>query len=250
MLHVDGLTVAYGGVRALDGVSLSVPARSLVGLIGPNGAGKTTFLDAVTGFTPYGGSVRLGDRALDGVAPHRRARVGLVRTFQSVELFDDLDVAGNLRVAAERLRWWRPLTDLVSPRPSSALPGPVAAAVEVLGVGGLLGRAPGALSEGERKLVGLCRALACEPRVLLLDEPAAGLDTAESRMLAVALRAVVDTGVTVLLVDHDMDLVLGTCEAVHVLEFGRLIASGAPDVVRHDERVVAAYLGSTAGVGS
>jgi len=250
MLRVDGLTVAYGGVRALDDVTLSVPAGAIVGLIGPNGAGKTTFLDAVTGFTPCRGSVWLGDGSLDGVPPHRRAGRGLVRTFQSIELFADLDVAANLRVAAERLRWWRPLADLVRPRPSSTLPPSVAAAVDVLGVGELLGRAPDELSEGERKRVGICRALACSPRVLLLDEPAAGLDTTESRTLAAALRAIVDTGVTVVLVDHDMDLVLGTCETVHVLEFGRLIASGPPEVVRHDERVVAAYLGTTAGAAA
>ena len=246
MLHVEGLTVDYGGVRALDGVTLAVAAGALVGLSGPNGAGKTTFLDAVTGFTPAAGSVRLGERVLDGLPPHRRSRLGLVRTFQAVDLFDDLDVAGNLRVAAERLQWWRPLVDLLRPGATSDLPAPVHAAVALLGIGDLLERGTGELSEGQRKLVGLCRALACGPRALLLDEPAAGLDTVESRSLAQALRAVAASGVTVLLVDHDMDLVLGSCDAVHVLDFGRVIASGPPEAVARDERVVAAYLGRAA----
>jgi branched-chain amino acid transport system ATP-binding protein len=241
-LSARSLTVSYGGVRAVDGVSLNVEVGTLAGLIGPNGAGKTSLIDALSGFVAYEGSVELGGVALDGLPPHQRVRRGLVRSFQSVELFDDLDVRGNLLVAAERLTVWGALRDLVLPRRSPAA-ARLDRAVDVAGIGHLLGRRIGELSEGERKLVGLCRALVTDPRVLLLDEPAAGLDTGESRQLGERLRAVVEAGTAVLLIDHDMDLVLDVCDVVHVVDGGRHIASGTPAEVRADDRVVAAYLG-------
>ena len=225
LLRTDVLTVQYGGVRAVDSLSIDVDAGELVGLIGPNGAGKTTCIDAVGGFVPYSGSVLLDDRSLDRTPAHKRARLGVVRSFQQVELFDDLDVRGNLLVAAGRAS--------------------IDDAVDLFGIDHLLERGTGELSEGERKLVGLARALARRPRVLLLDEPAAGLDTEESEALGVRLRAVVRSGVSVLLVDHDVSLVLGVCDRIHVIEEGALIASGIPDVVRSDPRVVAAYLGAS-----
>jgi ABC-type branched-subunit amino acid transport system ATPase component len=229
-------------VRAVDGVTLDVEAGTLTGLIGPNGAGKTSVIDALSGFVGYEGSVVLDGVALDDLPPHERARRGLVRSFQTVELFDDLDVQGNLLVAADGLTVWGAFRDLVAPRRVSS-GGRLDRAVEVVGIGDLLGRGTGELSEGERKLVGLCRALVAGPSVLLLDEPAAGLDTAESRRLGERLRAIVETGITVLLVDHDMDLVLNVCDLVHVIDGGRHIASGTPDEVRRHERVAAAYLG-------
>ena len=241
-LSARSLTVSYGGVRAVDDVSLDVEAGTLTGLIGPNGAGKTSLIDALSGFVAYEGSVELGGAALDGLPPHQRVRRGLVRSFQSVELFDDLDVRGNLLVAAERLTVWGALRDLVVPR-RSLTAARLDRAVDVAGIGHLLDRRTSELSEGERKLVGLCRALVTDPRVLLLDEPAAGLDTGESRQLGERLRAVVDAGTGVLLIDHDMDLVLDVCDVVHVVDGGRHIASGTPAEVRGDERVVAAYLG-------
>jgi branched-chain amino acid transport system ATP-binding protein len=243
LLRTTSLTVSFGGVRAVDAVTLSVEAGTLVGLIGPNGAGKTSLIDALSGYAAYEGSVALGDVTLDGLRPHERARLGLLRSFQTVELFDDLDVRGNLLVAAGRVTIWGALRDLVAPRrvPSA---GPLDHAVELAGIGHLLDRGTDELSEGERKLVGLCRALAARPRVLLLDEPAAGLNTAESRNLGERLRAIVEAGTTVLLVDHDMDLVLNACHQVHVIEGGRHIASGTPAEVRRSEQVVAAYLGT------
>jgi branched-chain amino acid transport system ATP-binding protein len=241
-LSARSLTVSYGGVRAVDGVTLDLEPRTLAGLIGPNGAGKTSLIDALSGFVAYDGSVELGGVVLDGLPPHHRVRRGLARSFQSVELFDDLDVRGNLLVAAERLTVWGALRDLVVPRRSTAA-ARLDRAVDVAGVGHLLDRRTGELAEGERKLVGLCRALVTDPRVLLLDEPAAGLDTGESARLGERLRAVVEAGTAVLLIDHDMDLVLDVCDVVHVLDSGRLIASGTPAEVRSDDRVVAAYLG-------
>jgi branched-chain amino acid transport system ATP-binding protein len=241
-LSARSLTVAYGGVRAVDRLSLDVEAGSLVGLIGPNGAGKTSLIDALSGFVAYEGSVELGGVPLDGLPPHQRVRRGLVRSFQSVELFDDLDVRGNLLVAAERLTVMGALRDLVAPRRS-----PTAAridrAVDIAGIGHLLDRPTSELSEGDRKLVGVCRALVADARVLLLDEPAAGLDTGESRRLGERLRVVVEAGTGILLVDHDMDLVLDVCDVVHVVDGGRHLATGTPDEVRGDEAVVAAYLG-------
>jgi len=251
LLSVRDLTVRYGGVRAVNGLSFDIEHGTLVGLIGPNGAGKTSCIDALSGFTSATGTVALDGRKLDGVPPHQRARLGLSRTFQGSELFDDLDTRGNLLVAAARTEWWRPLADLVHPR--SGVDGAASATVERaaagLGIEHLLGRMTAELSEGERKLVGLARALVCSPRLLLLDEPAAGLDSGESRLLGERLRAIVDDGVTVLLVDHDMDLVLTVCDTVHVMVQGGLVASGPPHEVRADERVVAAYLGTGASCG-
>jgi ABC-type branched-subunit amino acid transport system ATPase component len=247
-LAVEGLTVHYGGVHALDDFTISVGPGELVGLIGPNGAGKTTAIDAITGFTTSHGSVRLAGHELRGLPPHRRVARGLVRTFQGSELFDDLDVLGNLLVAATRPRAWRVLADLVRPGASAdaAVPPAVDEALSTLAIQHLRHRRIVELSEGERKLVGLARALACDPRVLLLDEPAAGLDTSESLALGERLRAIAGSGRAVVLVDHDVDLVLGTCDAVHVLVQGRLVAGGVPSAVREDPTVIAAYLGAPA----
>jgi branched-chain amino acid transport system ATP-binding protein len=242
LLTTTSITVSYGGVRAVDAVNLELEAGTLAGLIGPNGAGKTTFIDALCGFVPYTGSVTLAGARLDGLAPHERAHHGLVRTFQQAELFDELDVRGNLLVAAARPKWWGALADLVRPGRRLTVPA-LDRAIALVGIEHLLDTPTDRLSEGERKLVGLCRALAAGPRVLLLDEPAAGLDTDESQDLGRRLRAIVDAGITVLLVDHDMDLVLGACDVVHVVDRGRVLASGPPADVRADERVVLAYLG-------
>jgi ABC-type branched-subunit amino acid transport system ATPase component/ABC-type branched-subunit amino acid transport system permease subunit len=230
-LSVQGLTVRYGGVLALDDVSLEVPFGAIVGLIGPNGAGKTTLVDAVTGFAPCSGTVTLVGRALGGLRPHERVRAGLGRTFQSIELWDDLTVDENVRVglAARRTSLDRDSLDRV---------------FQVLGLDDVRRRPAGELSQGRRKLVSVARALIAEPTVLLLDEPAAGLDSTESQWLGERLREVRDWGVTVVLIDHDMDLVLGLCDDVQVLDFGRLIASGAPDSIRDDRAVAAAYLGT------
>jgi branched-chain amino acid transport system ATP-binding protein len=245
LLQTDDLTVAYDGLVAVDHVTIDVDRGELVGLIGPNGAGKTTLIDAVSGFAPHTGSVALDGKPLDGLPPHRRVGRGLVRSFQQVELFDDLDVRGNLLVAVDDRAWWTPLADLVRPTRGRAHPA-LDRAVDLLGLGHLVDRAVTELSEGERKLVGLCRALATGAELLLLDEPAAGLDTEESTLLGTHLRAIVRAGTGILLVDHDMGLVLDVCDRVHVIERGALIASGPPAQVRHDERVVSAYLGAGA----
>ena len=243
LLDVEHLRVSYGAVVAVDDVSLSVDEGEVVGLIGPNGAGKSSFIDALTGaIRGRGGSVRLAGQSLDKLPPHTVARRGLVRTFQSVELFDDLTVLENLQVAAEQPTLWSGLRDLIVP--STALHADdVAWAAEICDLEGVLDRFPSELSHGQRKLAGVARALAKRPRVVLMDEPAAGLDTDESVAFGRRLRSLPGHGVSVLLVDHDMELVLGVCDRILVLDFGKVIGSGTPEQIRNDPRVIEAYLG-------
>jgi branched-chain amino acid transport system ATP-binding protein len=244
VLTTTGLSVSFGGVRAVDEVDVVVEEGQLVGLIGPNGAGKTTFVDAITGFVRYTGHAELDGRDLAGLPPHARARRGLARTWQSTELFDDLTVRENLSVAAERPSFLSVAAELVGKR----LGGSAAAerALEVLDLAPIAEAMPAELTQGQRKLVGVARAIAMEPRLLCLDEPAAGLDTHESNDLGRRLRRIADAGTTTLLIDHDMGLVMTICDRITVLEFGKVIAAGTPDEVRRDPRVVTAYLGSAA----
>ena len=242
LLRVTDLTVRHGGLVALDHVSMDVTEGSIVGLIGPNGAGKTTFIDALSGFTaPSHGSIELDGQRLDPLAPHLRARLGLVRTFQSLELFEDLTIAENLFTALDRPSAWSLLVDTIRPRRRDH--GPVTEVLEQLGLSDDATRLPGELSNGQRHLAALGRALVARPRLLLLDEPAAGLDPTETDALNEVLRTLPDRGTTVLLVEHDMAVVLEVCDRVDVIDYGSLIASGTPAEIRTDERVIAAYLG-------
>jgi branched-chain amino acid transport system ATP-binding protein len=250
MLEVDDLAVSYGGVNAVDGVSLEVRKGSLVGLIGPNGAGKTTLIDAVTGFVGASrGAVRLAGTDITKFAPHRRAHLGLQRTWQSLELFADLTVRENLEVSAYPTGWLTVAHDLVRPNRHRGFDA-VDAAIDVFDLGAVANRYPAELSLGQRKLVGVARSLSACPSMILLDEPAAGLDTEESAALGLQLKRAVEQGVGLLLIDHDMGLVLGICEHVYVLEFGRIIASGAPSAIRVDDRVIGAYLGHPGATAS
>ncbi len=223
----------------------TVSEGQLVGLIGPNGAGKTTFIDAISGFVPYRGQVELDAKPLDGLEAHRRAERGLARTWQSIELFDDLTVRENLAVASYRPSAWATVKETLS-RPVGSTEGGRCEPWSCSASRRLADAMPEELPQGQRKLVGIARALAAEPRLLCLDEPAAGLDTREGEELARHLRDVVDAGTPMLLVDHDMGLVLGISDYVVVLEFGQVIAHGPPDVVRRDPRVISAYLGGAA----
>jgi len=241
-LEVRGLSVSFGGLHAVSELSLSVPAGAVTGLIGPNGAGKTTTIDALCGFVDARGTITLGDRRLDELPPHERARAGLARTFQSVELFDDLTVAENLLVAASPGRWWSTMLDLVAPR-RDARRVDVGGILDLVGIAELADVRPPALSHGRRRLVSVARALATRPRLLLLDEPAAGLDPDETVALGALLRHLPETGVGVLLVDHDMSLVLDVCRDLVVLDVGVVIASGPTAAVSRDPAVTAAYLG-------
>lgn len=244
LLSVADLTVRHGGLVALHGVSLTVRNAEIAGLIGPNGAGKTTFIDTVSGFTAAAsGAVHFDGMPIDALAPHDRARLGLARTFQSLELFDDLTVRENLIVAAEPVRRFGLLGDLFRHRPASG--DRADELLHELGLDGDAHRRPTELSNGRRHLVAIGRALAPGPSLVLLDEPAAGLDEDETAELATVLARLPASGVGVLLVDHDMSIVLGVCHTVHVLDFGGLIASGPPEQIRNDPQVVSAYLGTT-----
>jgi branched-chain amino acid transport system ATP-binding protein len=248
LLDVRGLTVRYGGAVAVDAVDLRVPEGCVFGLIGPNGAGKTSTIDALTGYTPpSAGTVTFEGRDITRLAPYRRARLHLGRTFQSVELFDDLTVDENLLVAAEQAGFGAIMRDVFLPsRPTDRTA--VDWAISVCGLEDIVDRYPTEISHGRRKLVGVARALAQRPRLVLLDEPAAGLDTEESEELGRRLRAMPEEhGVTVLLVDHDMGLVLSVCDEVQVIDFGRTIALGTPAEIRDDSRVIEAYLGGHGG---
>jgi branched-chain amino acid transport system ATP-binding protein len=245
LLDVRGLRVAYGGVVAVNNVDLRVAEGHVQGLIGPNGAGKTSMIDALTGYhRPGAGSVVFGGVDITRTRAHRRARMGLVRTFQSVELFDDLTVDENLLVASERAGVGQALREIFMPAKAFDRSA-VDWALSVCDLGEVSERYPHEISHGQRKLVGVARALAQRPRLVLLDEPAAGLDTDESIELGKRLRSLPDQhGVSVLLVDHDMGLVLSVCDRLMVLDFGSRIAEGTPAEIREDPRVLAAYLGT------
>lgn len=245
LLETHGMSVTFGGLRAVDEVDLRVEEGQVVGLIGPNGAGKTTFIDGLTGFVPTTGDITFRGASLAGAFPHQRGRLGLARTWQSLELFDDLTVRDNLRVAAERQSPVSFLTDLVRPTRRRDHRN-VEFALDVLGIAELADRMPTEISQGQRKLVSCARALAARPTLVCMDEPAAGLDTNESRDFGGQLRRIRDAGITVFLVDHDMGLVLDVCDYIYVIEFGRKIAEGTPHEITRDERVIEAYLGSGA----
>ena len=215
----------------MDDVSFSVEEGQIVGLIGPNGAGKTTTIDALCGFHDYEGTVALAGQDVAGYSPHRRAALGLARTFQLAGVSDDLTVEENVQVGQHRA--------------TAHDPDALTRVLDELGLVEMRDLQVSMLSQGQRQLVSVARALAGEPRLLLLDEPAAGLDSTESLWLADRLRAVRDTGVTILLVDHDMSLVLNLCDTIDVLDFGALIATGTPEQIRANEQVSTAYLGAT-----
>lgn len=245
-LQTTKLSVRFGGLLAVDNVDLDCRPGELTGLIGPNGAGKTTFIDAITGFLPKNatGSARFDGEEVMGLAPHKLAHRGLCRTWQMLELFDDISVRANLDVASSRLTPMKAITDYFR---GSDVDDRIENTLNLLNLTDVADRSPSELSQGQRKLVGVGRALVADARLLLLDEPAAGLDRQETVWLGLELRRIVESGTPILMVDHDMGLVLSVSDRIHVLEFGKLIASGTPGEIRKDERVIAAYLGGSGG---
>ena len=242
-LKVEGLRVAFGSVVALDGVSFTVSPGEVLAIIGPNGPGKTTLLDAVTGFVSSSGSVELDGVRIDGYSATRRARTGLARSFQSLELLEDMTVIDNLRCASEPKDLASLLLDLVHPD-RGGLTAATAAAISDFGLDDKLRKLPTEIAYGDRHLVAMARAVAGEPAVLLLDEPAAGLAEFEraevARLITMMAR---DWNITVLLIEHDVSLVRRVADRVIALDFGKQIASGTPDEVLSHPAVVDAYLG-------
>lgn len=243
-LRADAVTVRYGPNVAVDHVSLDVVAGEIVGLIGPNGAGKTSFIDAVTGLTAMAsGRVVLGDTDITTWAPHRRANAGLRRTFQSLRLFDDLTVSENLVVAAENERRFGFLRDLIRPQRTTVA---ISNALELTGLAAHADALPSDLPAGIRRLVGVARGVVASPTALFLDEPAAGLDTHETEVLGRVLRRLAETGMGLLLVEHDTDLVFRVSDHVVAIDFGKVIASGPAAQVRQSHALIDAYLGVAA----
>jgi branched-chain amino acid transport system ATP-binding protein len=236
ILEVRDVTVRFGGNIAVDGVSARVEPRRVTGLIGPNGAGKTTLFNVVTGLlTPSGGRVVLGGHDVTRDAPYKRARRGLARTFQRLELFTSLSVRDNIRVAGEfRNRWARPRLDV---------PAETERIVELLGLTRLADRGVSEIPTGMARRVELGRALMTQPEVLLLDEPASGQDEQETDEFGRLLVRLAEDGIAVFLVEHDVHLVMATCAHIYVLDFGRVIAEGDPDTIRANQAVLDAYLG-------
>ncbi|MGW0581737.1 ABC transporter permease subunit, partial [Streptomyces sp. NPDC002920] len=239
VLSVRDIGVRYGGVVAVDSVSFDVRSGEIVGVIGPNGAGKTTLLDAISGYNRCTGTVEFDGRVISSLKPHQRGRAGLGRTFQGIELYEDLSVEENVLVGEAAARHGG---DHVGTVQGLELRNRL---FETLHLSHVRAKPARELSQGRRQLVSIARALAGRPRMLLFDEPAAGLDSSESRWLGDRLRAVRTDGVTVLLIDHDMGLVLDVCDRIVVLDLGKVIAEGTPAEIKADPRVATAYLGAT-----
>ena len=248
LLEVDGATQRFGGLTAVDDVSFGIEAGQVSAIIGPNGAGKTTLFNLISGFqTPVSGRIVFDGRDISGMAPHRVAARGIVRTFQLVQLFPELDALQNVEAGCH-LRGsggiWAALARTARAR--RELDEATAMAHDLLAFVGLEARArmpAAALTYGQQRLLEVARAMAANPRLLLLDEPAAGLNAVETEHLAGVIRALIGRGITVLLIEHDVNLVMRVASRIVVLDFGRKIAEGTPQEVRNDPAVLDAYLG-------
>ncbi|MDD5170358.1 MAG: ABC transporter ATP-binding protein [Syntrophales bacterium] len=249
MLHLQGITKRFGGVTALEDITFSVAAGSITGVIGPNGAGKTTLFNIVTGlYTQDTGDVRLGDRNISRFPPEKLARLGMVRTFQNVELFGQMTVLENVMVGlhtksrsgiipcAFRFPGQIKEEKVIRSRAMERL--------EYTGIADLADQKASSLPFGKGRLLEIARALALEPQIILMDEPAAGLNSRETMGLAELIKRIRGSGITIVLVEHDMELVMDICDAVVVLHLGRKLAEGTPRAIQENAEVIAAYLGT------
>jgi branched-chain amino acid transport system ATP-binding protein len=242
LLETHDIVVAFGGNRALDEISLDVAEGTVTGLIGPNGAGKTTMFNVITGLlAPGDGSVVLDGKDITRLPPHKRAQRGLARTFQRLELFTSLTVRDNIQVAGEIRNHWGIGDNIEATAEADRI-------IELVGLTEVADREVSEIPTGTARVVELGRALMTKPRVLLLDEPASGQTEQETKAFGRLLRRLVDDGLAICLVEHDMALVMEVCEVIHVLDYGRMIAVGPPDEIRTNQAVIDAYLGAPAGL--
>lgn len=248
ILEARGVTKEFGGLVALDGVSFTVETAKITAVIGPNGAGKTTLFNIIAGVYPLtSGELRLEGRHLNGLADYKRTGLGIARTFQNVLLFHNMTVLENVMVG----RHSKSKSGLLASafrtprfrREEEQIREHAIKCLELVGLRSKAGEMAGSLTLGQQRLVAIARALATEPRVLLLDEPGAGLNAVEKSELAVLIARIREMGITVLLVEHDMDLVMRASDWVVVLDFGKKIAEGTVAEVQSDKQVIAAYLG-------
>jgi branched-chain amino acid transport system ATP-binding protein len=249
-LETHDVTVRFGGKAALNRTSVAVEQGAVTGLIGPNGAGKTTLFNVVCGLlSPNGGRVVLDGTDITSAPPHRRARLGLARTFQRLELFTSLTVRDNVRVGGEiRNRWGASWFRRLSGAGAGDVNEETDRIIELTGLGPIADREVSEIPTGQARVVELARALMTRPTVLLLDEPAAGQTDRETEAFGGLLRRLAADGLAVCLVEHDMTLVMDVCETIQVLDYGRTIAVGRPEAVRADPAVIEAYLGTPEGV--
>lgn len=249
ILDIENMSMRFGGITAVDSLTMRVPAGSVAGLIGPNGAGKTTVFNVISGFyTPQEGRIRFQGAEINGLPPHLVCKAGIARTFQNIRLFGNGTVLENVMVGGHVRRtssWWMPILHLpAADREEEAIRSKAETLLHKVGLHGHKNKPAAGLPYGAQRRLEIARALATEPRFLLLDEPAAGMNPQESSELMHFIQRIRDEfDLTILLIEHDMKVVMGVCRHIWVLEYGRLIAEGDPDSIRGNPRVIEAYLG-------
>jgi branched-chain amino acid transport system ATP-binding protein len=253
MLQVEGLTKNFGGLAAVNAVTLTIEAGELAGLIGPNGAGKTTFFNLVTGYLkPTSGKVTFEGRDMTGRKPHTVAARGMIRSFQQDNVFADYTALENMVLAAHLNSGINPAQTILKTRHARRRSDEIVAkaheVLELVGIPQLAGIKAGSLAHGHKRMLGIAIALMCEPKLLMLDEPLAGMNGDEVDSTLALVRRLWEGGLTILLIEHNMRAAMSICQRFHVLSFGRKIAEGTPDEIRTNTEVVQAYLGTAANV--
>jgi branched-chain amino acid transport system ATP-binding protein len=246
-LKLAGISMRFGGITAVNELDMHIPSGLIAGLIGPNGAGKTTVFNMISGFyTPTLGSISFNDKNIAGLPPHRVCKAGIARTFQNIRLFSTASVLQNVLVGfnvRQKNSWWM-APFMLHLSEEKSLRSKAMELLERFGLAGVAGLPAGSLPYGAQRRLEIARALATEPSFLLLDEPAAGMNPQESReLMSLISRVRNDYGLTILLIEHDMKVVMGVCARIWVLEYGLCIAEGGPDEIRNNPRVIEAYLG-------
>tara|TARA_Y100000591_G_scaffold330461_1_gene361537 strand:+ start:44 stop:790 length:747 start_codon:yes stop_codon:yes gene_type:complete len=242
ILNLENISVNFGGHIAVNELSLTIDPGTITGLIGPNGAGKTTLFNVISGLlAPSSGRVLFADRDITSLAPHKRARIGIGRTFQRLELFNSLTVIDNLRVSIETSNQWKTSREAMS---GSSMNAKINKILDLTALNSVRDAMASEIPTGQARLVELARALVLSPNLLLLDEPASGQNDEETERFGQLLRELCNSGISIFLVEHDMSLVMNTCDQVNVLDFGTVIAKGTPTEIQEHELVIEAYLGA------